>query len=199
MKTKIEERKNIIVSLSSNYFGERDKGIDTRIKYLRTMGILNLVLAILCGGIIVLSILNEFFGFEIFKWNKMGLLTILSISFILNLPNELYELKLLKHLKNINTKSEFNGIDELNTELKNVIDNLNNRLKNNWILIALGIVIMIMGIWQMFYDKNNPYWNYMKLPILMFYGINVIRFVFTNKKLTKNINETEKILDLAIT
>lgn len=129
----------------------------------------------------------------------MGLLTILSISFILNLPNELYELKLLKHLKNSNTKSEFNGIDELNTELKNVIDNLNNRLKNNWILIALGIVIMIMGIWQMFYDKNNPYWNYMKLPILMFYGINVIRFVFTNKKLTKNINETEKILDLAMT
>lgn len=67
MNTKIEERKNIIVSLRSNYFGERDKGIDTSIKYLRTMGILNLVLAILYGGIIVLSILNEFFGFEIFK------------------------------------------------------------------------------------------------------------------------------------
>jgi len=78
-------------------------------------------------------------------------------------------------------------------ELKNIIEKLNNRLKNGWIEITLAIIILIMGIWQMgFSDNNNPYWNYMKLPILAFYGIILFRFIFTNRKLNENINKTEK-------
>jgi hypothetical protein len=110
----------------------------------------------------------------------------------MNLPNQFYELKLLKHLKNINSKSEFDGIDKLNNELKIIIDKLNNRFKSNWSIIILAIAIMIMGIWQMGYGDNNPYWKYMKLPTLAFYGIILFRFVFTNRKLNENIKETEK-------
>ena len=191
MKTKIDERKNIIVSLKSSY-GQENKGIEKRIHFLKLMSTINIVLIIFCAGILFHSIISEQFGIGYFKWQKMGLITILSLSFVLNLPKALYELKLLKHLKRINTKSEFSGIEKLNNELKNIIDQLNNGLKNNWHIILLAIVLMIMGIWQSLYDQSNPYWQYMKIPVILFFGIIVIRFINTNKKISDNINETEK-------
>ena len=192
MNEKMNERKNIIISLKSN-FGEPKNGIEKRLSFLKGMTILNLTLTLFSAGILVLSIISELFNYEIFEWKKTGLLAILSLSFILNLPNQYFELKLLNHLKKLVSKSEFNGIDKLNMELKNIIEKLNNRLKNGWIEITLAIVILIMGIWQMgFSDNNNPYWNNMKLPILAFYGIILFRFIFTNRKLNENINKTEK-------
>ena len=192
MNEKMNERKNIIISLKSN-FGEPKNGIEKRLSFLKGMTILNLTLTLFSAGILVLSIISELFNYEIFEWKKTGLLAILSLSFILNLPNQYFELKLLNHLKKLGSKSEFNGIDKLNMELKNIIEKLNNRLKNGWIEITLAIVILIMGIWQMgFSDNNNPYWNNMKLPILAFYGIILFRFIFTNRKLNENINKTEK-------
>jgi hypothetical protein len=192
MNEKMNERKNIIISLKSN-FGEPKNGIEKRLSFLKGMTILNLTLTLFSAGILVLSIISELFNYEIFEWKKTGLLAILSLSFILNLPNQYFELKLLNHLKKLDSKSEFNGIEKLNMELKNIIEKLNNRLKNGWIEITLAIIILIMGIWQMgFSDNNNPYWNNMKLPILAFYGIILFRFIFTNRKLNENINKTEK-------
>lgn len=191
MKTKIDERKNIIVSLKSSY-GEKNKGIEKRIHFLKLMSIINIILIIFSAGILFLSIVSEQFGIGFFKWEKMGLIAILSLSFVLNLPKSLYELKLLKHLIRINSKSEFNGIEKLNKELKNIIYQLNNGLKNNWHVFFLAIVIMIMGIWQSLYDQSNPYWQYMKIPVILFFGIIVVQFINTNKKISDNINETEK-------
>ena len=191
MMTKIDERKNIIVSLKSTY-KEENKGIEKRIQFLKGMTILNLILTIISAGILILSVFAEIFGYEIFKWQKSALMVILSLSFIMNLPNQFYELKLLKHLKNINSKSEFDGIDKLNSELKSIIDKINYGFKNNWDVIILAIGILIMGIWQMGFDDNNPYWEYMKLPTLAFYGIIIFRFIIRNKKLNENINKTEK-------
>ena len=193
MNEKMNERKNIIISLKSN-FGEPKNGIEKRLSFLKGMTILNLTLTIFSAGILVLSIISELFNYEIFEWKKTGLLAILSLSFILNLPNQYFELKLLNHLKKLDSKSEYNGIDKLNIELKSIIENLNNRLKNGWVEITLAIIILIMGIWQMGFsnNNNNPYWNYMKLPILAFYGIILFRFIFTNRKLNENITKTEK-------
>ena len=198
MNEKMNERKNIIISLKSN-FGEPKNGIEKRLSFLKGMTILNLILTLFSAGILVLSIISELFNYEIFEWKKTGLLAILSLSFILNLPNQYFELKLLNHLKKLGSKSEYNGIDklniELNIELKIIIENLNNRLKNGWVEITLAIIILIMGIWQMGFsnnNNNNPYWNYMKLPILAFYGIILFRFIFTNRKLNENITKTEK-------
>ncbi len=190
MKSKIDERKNIIVSLKPIY-GERKKGIDKRIRDLMIMSSVNLILTVFCGGMIFASIISEQLGYEFYNWDKMGLLTILSLSFILSLPNDLYEIKLLNHFKKITALAEFDGIENLNTDLKRIIHKLNERLKNNWYLILLVIVIMIMGIWQMLFD-HNPYWIFMKIPTMLLFGIIITRFFVMNKKLTQNITEAEK-------
>ncbi|SHJ85243.1 hypothetical protein SAMN04487911_1459 [Arenibacter nanhaiticus] len=189
--TKIDERKNIIVSLKSNY-GERKKGVEKRIKYLKGMNILNLILTILCGGIILTSIILEPFGFEVFKWQKMGLVTILSLSFILRLPEETFELKLLKHLKRISDKSDFDGIEKLNLELKTIVANLNKRMNYHRIFIPLTIAILILGMIQVLSEDLNPYWNYAKILVFLFFGMVLTRFYKVSKKLNRNINETEK-------
>ncbi len=193
MTTKIDERKNIIISLKPNY-GDRNKGIEKRIKFLKAISFFNIVFSILSGGIVIFSIIAELVGIDSFKWSKMGLLTMLSLSVILNLPNTLFELKLLKHLKKINDKIDIEGIGKLNIDLKNIIDKLNNGLKNNWILIVLASAIMIMVLWQMGFDNGNgnPYWKYVKIPILLFYGIILTKFIISNKKLQYNIDEAEK-------
>ena len=98
MNEKMNERKNIIISLKSN-FGEPKNGIEKRLSFLKGMTILNLTLTLFSAGILVLSIISELFNYEIFEWKKTGLLAILSLSFILNLPNQYFELKLLNHFK----------------------------------------------------------------------------------------------------
>ncbi len=189
--TKIEERKNIIVSLKSNY-GERKKGIEKRIQYLKGMNILNLTLTIFCGGIILMSIILEPFGFEFFKWQKMGLMTILSLSFILRLPEETFELKLLKHLKRISDKTDFSGIEKLNSELKTIVADLNKKMNYHRIFIPLVIAILTLGMIQVISEDLNPYWNYAKILVILFFGMVLTRFRKVIRKLNRNINETEK-------
>lgn len=189
--TKINERKNII-GLFKSVYKKENKGIEKRIQFLKIMTILYLIPTIVIAGILVLSIFAEIFDYKILKWEKSALIVILSVGFTIRIPNQFYEFKLLKHLKDINSKSEFDGIDKLNVELKNIIDKLNFGFKNNWIEIILGTGISILGIWQMGLGDSNPYWGYMKLPTLAFYGIIIFRFIIRNKKLNKNINKTEK-------
>lgn len=187
----MEERKNIISSLKSNY-GERKKGIKKRIQLLKGMNILNLMLTILCGGIIIFSIILEPLGFEVFKWQKMGLFTILSLSFTLRLPEEYFELKLLKHYYRISNKSDFDGIEKQNSELKIIIGNVNKKMGYRGILTPIAIVISILGMIQVISEGSNPYWNYTKILILLFFVIVLTRLYRVNKKLNRNIIETEK-------
>jgi len=187
--TKIDERKNIIISLKSNYRNEI-KGIDKQIRNLSIMSVINIFLSLICGGMILISIISEQFGFEILKWEKSAVLVILSITVFLSFPYDIYELKLLRHLKIINNYKDFTELEKLNIELKNIIVRLNNRKKSSTLLIVFIILILVMGLWQFSLEKN-PYWNYMKFPIIIFFGFTIIRFIQGFKNLEENIKKVE--------
>ncbi|PCH76126.1 MAG: hypothetical protein COB98_07155 [Flavobacteriaceae bacterium] len=191
MQTKINERENTILSFKPT-LKEDHKGLEKRIRKLKISVVFNLIVTSLAVGAIIVSILLGLFDYEFLIWEKSALLVLLSVSFMLNLPNQWYELKLSKHLKNINSISDFKGLDALNLGLKILIEKINNRWKNAWIELVLGVIIMLMVFVKMIYDSNNPYWNYMKLPVVLFYGIVLVRFMSRNKKLNENIKETEK-------
>ncbi len=186
----MNERKNIIVSLKSS-LGESPKGIKSRIRFLKILIIIYSSITLLFVGILTLSIISELFNTEIINWEKAGISAIISLVFSLNLPKQIFELKLLKHLMKINTKPDFDGITKLNNELKNIIDQLNNTLKTRWFVVLPVISTLIMAFWQ-FFSENNPYWDFMKIPFLLIYGILLTDFIITNRKLTKNINKVEK-------
>ena len=187
--TKIDERKNIIVSLKSKYRNEH-KGINKQIKNLRIMSVLNISLSIICGGLTCMSIISDLFGYEILKWENSSILVIMSITFFLNFPDDIYELKLLKHFKRINDYKDFIELEKLNIELKKIIINLNSRKNLSIAVIFTIILILLMGLWEVAIS-NNPYWIYMKLPILILYGFIIIRFIQGYKKITENIEKVE--------
>ncbi len=186
----MDERKNIIVSLKSSV-GESGTGLKTRIKLLKILIIIYSLITIVLAGILTLSIISGLFNNEIISWQKSGLAVIVIFSVSLNLPKQIFELKLLQHLIKINTKPDFEGITKLNSELKKIIDQLNNTVKTRWFVVLLVIFVLIMAFWQLF-SENNPYWDFMKIPFLLIYGILLTDFIITNRKLTKNIKETEK-------
>jgi hypothetical protein len=68
--TKIDERKNIIVSLKANY-GERNNGIEKRIQSLKITSSFNFILTIFFGLILLTSIISGLLGYEYFRWQKI--------------------------------------------------------------------------------------------------------------------------------
>ena len=156
------------------------------------MSILNLIIAIICSGIIIATIILEPLGLGYFKWEMMGLLTILNINFVLPLPKFFFEFKLLNLHNKISDKKDFIGIEKLNAELKTIVNQLNKDVKYNMFYLPLILVILISGIVQVTFEDSNPYWNYIKIPVLLFFGMTITKFYLTNTKLTKNINQTER-------
>ena len=98
----------------------------------------------------------------------------------------------LKHLQNIEGKTNFNGINQLKLELKNMVGKLNKRDKNDIIWIGLAIIIITSATYQQKSETRNPYWEYTKIPVLLFWAIMISKFVVSNKKISENIKETEK-------
>jgi len=190
MTTKIDERKNILISLKSSKFGTRNRGIDEQIQTLKVLSLMNILLIVFCFGIIIFSIISEPLKNEVFEWSKTALYVLLSCFSLLNLPTKLIEIRLLNHLKKINQFNDFIGIDALNIELKNIIHKLNNPLKSNPIPIFLAFLLLIMSAWQLI-TSNNPYWIHMKLLIMLFFILVVIKFLIVYKKLNQNIQQTE--------
>ncbi|MDP5231681.1 MAG: hypothetical protein NWQ38_14915 [Cellulophaga sp.] len=197
MNPKINERKNLIVSLKSN-LSLPNRGIDKRIQNLTGLNIFNGFISVLCIAIVLYVIIFESLGSAFIKWDKMGLLVIISVSFTLGLPESIYELKLLNHLKKINNASDFDGIEHLNAELSSMIKKLNNKLKNYKYLIPLVLVIFVFGILQIFSETLNPYWSYIKIPLLLFYSLIIGRFIITYKKIHQNISATENSINKSV-
>ena len=185
MMTKIDERRNIIESLKISHT-ENIAGIDRRIKNLKISSIMLISLSIVSGLLILISVIAEQLGFEILKWDKFGMSAIFITIFFVNFPNDFYKFKLLKHIRLINDSKDFPDLEKLNLELKKVIDRQNNRK----IIVIVLVLILIMGFWQQF-GEDNPYWSYMKLPILAFLGFIIIRFIQVYKELSENTQKTE--------
>ena len=185
MMTKIDERRNIIESLKISHT-ENIAGIDKRIKNLKISSIILISLSIVSGLLILISLIAEQLGFEILKWEKFGMTAMFITIFFINMPNDFYKFKLLKHLRLINDSKDYPELEKLNLELKKIIDRQNNRK----IIIIVLILILIMGFWQEF-GGENPYWSYMRLPILAFLGFIIIRFFQVYKELSENMQKAE--------
>jgi len=187
----MDKRKNIIDSLNT-IAKRQSRSNEERIQFLEMMKSMDVVLIVVCGGIIATSILSYLFGYHLFSWSELAIIVMIGLGLILSFPSIFYELRILKHREVISRGDDFNEMDVLNEELKSIIDGLNTRFEENWITTLIGLFIMAIGAWQMFVENANPYWNYMKIPTAVFSGIIIVRFIFTYRKLSSNIKETEK-------
>ncbi|MEL4307091.1 hypothetical protein [Joostella sp. CR20] len=191
--TKIEERINIAISIKSNY-GERKKGIDRQIQNLKWLITMNVVLSILFIGFIFASIFFEPLGLKVFQWHKMGLMVVFLPMFLMRIPNDIFELKLLNHSKKISGSKDFTALDTLNIDLASFIRKQNNQIKSAPVWFALTLFLLLAGVFQTINQEVNVYWSYVKIPVVLYILLFVIRFFMLNKKLNKNIQQVEEKL-----
>ena len=125
------------------------------------------------------------------NWTKSTLIVISSISLVYDLANRLNSIILLKHLQNIEEAQNRTIETHLNVDLENTISKLNEPEKNI-LVIVLGALILLSAVLQ---QLDYPqYWDFFKIPILLFFVLKGIETVQNLSKLKSNISKSENQL-----
>lgn len=125
------------------------------------------------------------------NWTKSTLIVICSISIVYDLANRLNSIILLKHLQNIEEAQNRTIETHLNVDLENTISKLNEPEKNI-LVIVLGALILLSAVLQ---QLDYPqYWDFFKIPILLFFVLKGIETVQNLSKLKSNISKSENQL-----
>lgn len=186
---KMQDRITTIENYKSN-LGERKKSIDKRLRHVTLLKYFSAAFTLL----VILIVLRSFLPIDLLndklEWNDSALLIVLSFTYLLQGPKYFYESKLLRHLQKLkNDRIESPKNNDLNNQLQNMISDINND-KNKWWIIAYMILLMIASLIQMISD-NFQYWNYFKIPFLLFLTLILFNFFKTYDKLSRNIKEYE--------
>ena len=129
MNNQIVERIKIAQSFKSAYNWKRETP-KQREKTVKRFAFLNYGIAILLICVTIVASAISTFQIETFsgKWTNAGLLVLMAMSLSLSAPFLYIVLMLHKHIKNIkNLEIKFD--DNLNTELGNIVKQLNRRKK----------------------------------------------------------------------
>ncbi len=186
----MQDRITIVESLNS-ILGRRKKSINNRLKYLQLLKYFS-VMFILLGIIIVIK---SFAPFDIFddklRWENSALVVIFSITYLMQCPKYFYEAKLLRHLKKLKKEENESPVREhLNNQLRDTINDLNSNKNSIYIIISV-VILLLSSLFQSIVD-NFEYWNYFRIPFLLFIIFILFDFLKTYTQIIRNIKEYEE-------
>jgi hypothetical protein len=191
MDIKMQERIQIINSFKHLY-ESRSLDIDKRIAKTRWAGLGFSVFLVFMLVIFIITIFNDLYnlGWRV-NWTKASILVMFGIMVSINFSNEFYKYILLKHLKNIkNNQESINVNTEMNSELNEIVDNLDQPRKRVFLYILAGI-IFLGAILNMFMNYSFEYWRFFKIPTLVYFAL-IFKETYQNYLLLKlNIEKVE--------
>ena len=172
--------------------GSRNKSTKSRIRINYFFGGIMLAGSIFALAIIFYAAIAGLLSIETrINWTKSTLIVISSISLVYDLANRLNSIILLKHLQNIEEAQNRTIETHLNVDLENTISKLNEPEKNI-LVIVLGALILLSAVLQ---QLDYPqYWDFFKIPILLFFVLKGIETVQNLSKLKSNISKSENQL-----
>ena len=172
--------------------GSRNKSTKSRIRINYFFGGIMLAGSIFALAIIFYAAIAGLLSIETrINWTKSTLIVICSISLVYDLANRLNSIILLKHLQNIEEVQNRTIETHLNVDLENTISKLNEPEKNI-LVIVLGALILLSAVLQ---QLDYPqYWDFFKIPILLFFVLKGIETVQNLSKLKSNISKSENQL-----
>ncbi len=192
-----KRRKQIILSLKSNYGNFDGNDIDKRIKHVKWQTILIFIVVIFTVGLVLFGIITNYLGYYTVHWKESSFvfLAVISLSSVMRLPKSTVELKLLKHLRNIQNGNLENAVAKrLDDELEAVIDKLNNFTTYKIVAISFVLLLLIGGLY-VFISENSRYWQYFNVPYMLFYVLGFGDFYIVNRKIQDNIDKYEALLN----
>ena len=192
MNSQIEERIKIASSFKSVYDSQNKKTGKWE-KWLKlSAGFDYWIVMILLVFLIFLSIAAIFQIDPInTKWQKSGLIVLMTFAISIKSPYSFIELLLLNHIKRLE-KLELNFPEFLNEDFKAIITKLNSK-KIRFNIINLPILIIVLGsLLQVF--ELNPYWNYFSVLVFALSLILLIRINYQIKFVKKHLTKFEAII-----
>lgn len=143
--------------------------------------------------IVLIAAITEIFRTALpFNWNKISLIVLLSLNFYDAIGNAFHKRIMLKHLMFLERSPLINFDTQLNDDLANIATKLHMPLRNNLIIGALMVIIVIGCITQTFMDNQFIYYKFFIIPTLSFYVLASLNIWNNYKKLKANIDEVEK-------
>ena len=191
MNPQIEERIKIVRSLKSVYdsqnkrLGKREKWLklSASFDYWIVMILLLFLIILAIAAIFQIEPMNE-------KWQKSGLLVLMTYAIAIKSPYSFIELLLLKHVKKIKNLN-LSFPEFLNQDLKEMIDRLNSKkTRFNYIILAVIFIVFASAL-QVF--ELNPYWNFFTFPVILLSIVLLIRINLQISPVKKNIKRFESI------
>lgn len=180
-----------LIELFKPLWNKKDVDTDEQISDSTIFVGISVAMAIIIWSFILISITTHFLGFNFFKWERMAILVVFGLGVTFRLPNQIYALKLLQHLRNLKYGGGCPIKRSANSEFKNILKSLNHKPINRYALVPLIVVVLCSGVWQIFSDCQNPYWELTKLPTVLFGVLMAFDFFKSYNKLTQNIAEVE--------
>jgi hypothetical protein len=148
-------------------------------------------LVILISGIGFTTILLETIGIrDVYEWNKMGIFIFLFIGSSINFKNSVYQYLLLKHIRFLKQNSETFVEYKINEDLQKIIKQLNQPI-TSVILITTAGVMIVGAVINVMLNYNFSYWDYFKIPFLL-YSLYFFNYFWTKyKQLIENLIQVE--------
>lgn len=189
MNNQIEERIKIIKGFKSYTYWKvkspeeisKSLKVFAPLDYGFTLVLLLFVIVLSASALFELEFLSS-------KWEKSGLIVLMTISFSLRSPFSLAELMLKKHVQIIRTKNH-SIKDSLNSDLKSIISSFDNRKKRIVYFVIPVVIVMLASFAQVF--EMNPYWSYFPSIILAYCVFVFVWIHYQLLKLHSNLKAVE--------
>jgi len=192
MNSQIEERIEIASSFKSVYdsqnkkLGKREKWLklSAGFDYWGVMILLIFLIFLSLAAVLQIDPINT-------KWQKSGLIVLMTFAISIKSPYSFIELILINHIKRLESLN-VNFPEFLNQDFKIIVTKLNSK-KTRFNLLLLPLLIIIIGaLLQTF--EFNPYWNYFSFLVLAFSPILLIRINYQIRIVKKHLIKFEAII-----
>lgn len=193
MNSQIEERIKIASSFKSVYdsqnkkLGKREKWLklSAGFDYWVVMILLVFLIFLSLAAILQLDPINT-------KWQKSGLIVLMTFAISIKSPYSFIELLLINHIKRLEGMN-LNFPEFLNQDLIEIILKLNSK-KTRFNLLQLPLLIIILGALLQTFDFN-PYWNYFSFLVLAVSTILLIRINYQIRIVKKHLVKFDAIIN----
>jgi magnesium-transporting ATPase (P-type) len=192
----MQERIQIIDAFRS-VFGARRKLVEIRQRYLWWHLLASGFIISVALFASVTSVFMELSGASRLVWEdeSMGLIVLLSLGSLMRWNPIFFEWRLLKHRQWLTNETTAADLRLENQALQGWILHqqslLNNRLTKVGLLTTIS-VLMILSIWQLFSEGNNPVWSYLQTPVILLYLFAVLFFLREYRSLQRNLLAAEE-------
>ncbi|PKP34194.1 MAG: hypothetical protein CVU00_07860 [Bacteroidetes bacterium HGW-Bacteroidetes-17] len=193
MNSQIEERIKIARSFKSVY-DPQNKNLGKREKWLKlsagfdywvVMIMLIFLIFLSLAAILQIDPINT-------KWQKSGLIVLMTFAISIKSPYSFIELLLINHIKRLESLN-LNFPEFLNQDFKEIIIKLNSK-KTRFNLLQLPLLIIILGaLLQTF--NFNPFWNYFSFLVLAVSTILLIRINYQIRFVKKHLIKFDSIIN----